>query len=239
MDSAQQLQESIGMDKLQTFEQFLTTQSVHVPLVGFVINLLLGAVLSWVLGRIYVKHANTLSNRTLFAKNFVLLTMTTLLIITVVKSSLALSLGLVGALSIVRFRSAIKEPEELAYLFLNIAIGLGLGADQRLITVVAFIVIVLILVLGGHRSRKDENKNLHLTISSQHPEEIPLAVLVGTIKQHCAVADLKRFDETGQVIEAVFALEIDDFEALNHMKLALQELSQEMRITFLDSKGIC
>ena len=56
--------------------------------------------------------------------------MTTLLVIAVVKSSLALSLGLVGALSIVRFRTPIKEPEELAYIFLAIALGLCLGADQ-------------------------------------------------------------------------------------------------------------
>ena len=48
-----------------------------------------------------------------------------MLIITVVKTSLALSLGLVGALSIVRFRSAIKDPEELLYLFFSIAIGIG------------------------------------------------------------------------------------------------------------------
>ena len=57
-----------------------------------------------------------------------------MVMITIVKSSLALSLGLVGALSIVRFRTAIKEPEELSYAFLSIAIGLGLGADQRLTT---------------------------------------------------------------------------------------------------------
>ena len=47
------------------------------------------------------------------------------------KIFLALSLGLVGALSIVRFRTPIKEPEELAYIFLAIAIGLALGADQK------------------------------------------------------------------------------------------------------------
>jgi hypothetical protein len=62
-----------------------------------------------------------------------MITMTTMLIITIVKASLALSLGLVGALSIVRFRAAIKEPEELAYLFLAIAIGLDFGAGQRVI----------------------------------------------------------------------------------------------------------
>jgi len=56
------------------------------------------------------------------------------LVITVVKSSLALSLGLVGALSIVRFRTPIKEPEELGYIFLTIAIGLGFGANLGLVT---------------------------------------------------------------------------------------------------------
>ena len=61
-------------------------------------------------------------------------TVATVVVISIVKSSLALSLGLVGALSIVRFRSAIKEPEELAYLFLSIGIGLGLGAGQRVVT---------------------------------------------------------------------------------------------------------
>ena len=50
---------------------------------------------------------------------------------------LALSLGLVGALSIVRFRTAIKEPEELAFLFFAIGLGIGLGDNQRLITLLA------------------------------------------------------------------------------------------------------
>jgi hypothetical protein len=62
-----------------------------------------------------------------------MITMTTMLIITIVKASLALSLGLVGALSILRFRAAIKEPKELAYWFLAIAIGLDFGARQRVI----------------------------------------------------------------------------------------------------------
>ena len=72
-----------------------------------------------------------------FSKNFVVLGVTTTIVIMIVKSSLALSLGLVGALSIVRFRAAIKEPEELVYLFLIIAIGLGCGANQLVIITTA------------------------------------------------------------------------------------------------------
>ena len=89
-----------------------------------------------------------LSNRKLFSKTFLLIAMTTMLIITIVKSSLALSLGLVGALSIIRFRAAIKEPEELSYLFLAIAIGLGFGANQSVITLVGFIVITTIIIVN-------------------------------------------------------------------------------------------
>ena len=71
-----------------------------------------------ILGYLYVKFGNSFSDRKVLAKNFVIISLTTMVIITIVKSSLALSLGLVGALSIVRFRTAIKEPEELSYLFL-------------------------------------------------------------------------------------------------------------------------
>ena len=66
---------------------------------------------------------------------FIPLAIITTLVITVIKFSLALSLGLVGALSIVRFRAAIKEPEELVYLFFIIGIGLANGANQFLVSI--------------------------------------------------------------------------------------------------------
>jgi hypothetical protein len=104
---------------------------------GFVLSLALSAALGVMLGQVYIHFGQSLANRRLFASNFLLVAVATTLIITIVKSSLALSLGLVGALSIVRFRAAIKEPEELAYLFLAISVGLGLGAGQALLTLVA------------------------------------------------------------------------------------------------------
>ena len=88
------------------------------------------AICCWIIAQMYLKYAMTLGNRQSFSAIFVLLGITTAIVITVVKFSLALSLGLVGALSIVRFRSAIKEPEELVYLFLIIGIGISMGANQ-------------------------------------------------------------------------------------------------------------
>ena len=107
---------------------FLGNPGAFVSMPGFALNLLLAAVLAFLLGQAYMRFGQALSNRKIFARNFLILTLTTTLIISIIKSYVALSLGLVGALSIVRFRAAIKEPEELAYLFLAISIGLGLGA---------------------------------------------------------------------------------------------------------------
>ena len=228
------------MGKIKTFEEFLTTQGVKIPVGDLVLNLILAAILSLFLSFIYTRYGHSLSNRRAFAKNFLLVTMTTTLIITVVKSSLALSLGLVGALSIIRFRAAIKEPEELSYLFLAIAIGLGFGADQRLITVVAFLIIVGTIMLRhfSRRSRSADNQNLYFTIESQAPQKIGLEQIVETLKEHCTAVSMKRFDETRDSIEASFLVEFDDFDQLQKTKSALREQNDSIKITFLDNKGI-
>jgi ABC-type spermidine/putrescine transport system permease subunit II len=74
------------------------------------ISLITAAILGVLLGKAYVRFGTALSNRSQFARNFLLLTVTTTLIIGIVKSSLALSLGLVGALSIVRLERRSRSP---------------------------------------------------------------------------------------------------------------------------------
>jgi uncharacterized membrane protein YhiD involved in acid resistance len=226
------------MSIYKTFEEFLASQSVDISVWTFVVNLLLSAVLALILRFFYVKYGRALSNRRGFSQNFILITMTTMLIITIVKSSLALSLGLVGALSIVRFRAAIKEPEELAYLFLAIAIGLGLGADQRGITLVAFGIIIGIILLMKYSYKRETHKNMYLTVSSHNPEKAPLEKIVKILKEHCSAVDLKRFDDTKELLEASFLVEFEDFSQLENTKSALQDLSDTIRITFLDSRGL-
>jgi len=70
-----------------------------------------------------------------------------------------MSLGLVGALSIVRFRSAIKEPEELVFLFLAISAGLGFGADQATLTFTIILLILLFAVVAMPRLGKNAEIN--------------------------------------------------------------------------------
>ena len=226
------------MNKLESFKEFLATQSVQVPVWGFVFNLIVAAIMSYLLGWLYVKYGKSLSNRKLFARNFVLICMSTMLIITIVKSSLALSLGLVGALSIVRFRAAIKEPEELSFLFLTIGIGLGFGADQRLITIVAFAIISFFIWLRSFAGNAEENQNLFLTVYSHNPKKAELMDIVDTLKKYCPEVNLKRFDETKEMLEASFLVEFSDYQQLEKSKESLQRLGDSMKITFLDNKGI-
>ena len=61
----------------------------------------------------------------------------------IIKQDIALSLGMIGALSIVRFRTPIKEPEELLYLFLSIGLGVGFAAGQILLTILVFIALII------------------------------------------------------------------------------------------------
>ena len=124
---------------------FFINENIQIDLNSFIISLVVSVILSLLIQLFYVKFSSTLSNRMDFSKSFVVLGVTTCIIIVIVKNSLALSLGLVGALSIVRFRAAIKEPEELVYLFLIIAVGLGCGSGQIKVITVGIITSLLII----------------------------------------------------------------------------------------------
>ena len=226
------------MDATQLLQDFFATPGVEIKLTTLIPNLALAAVLAWALGRAYIRYGTSLSNRRLFARNFVLIAATTTLIITVVKSSLALSLGLVGALSIVRFRSAIKEPEELAYLFITIAIGLGLGADQTRTTLAAFALILGVIWVQGARRGGQADQNLYLTVTTDGRNPSGLDQIVDVLKANCTTVDLRRVEESPDLLEASFLVEFDDIEQLTRSKEELRRLNESMQISFVDHQGI-
>jgi uncharacterized membrane protein YhiD involved in acid resistance len=201
-----------------------------------IFNLFLSAVLSLVLGWVYAKYGSALSNRKQFARNFLPITMTTMFIITIIKSSLVLSLGLIGALSIIRFRTAIKEPEELSYLFLTIAIGMGIGANQAIITIVTLLTIIAIIWLRNINQNNMENgQNLYLTISSPTQDGNELNVIIKVLQKHCTDVNLKRFDENSNLLEASFLVGFENYSQLEMSKSELQGLNDSMRISFIDN----
>jgi len=133
--------------QINDLQNFFLNSSVDISLTSFVISIILSAFLAYLIKITFIKNSKTLSNKLYFSDQFIPLATITCLVITVIKFSLALSLGLVGALSIVRFRAAIKEPEELVYLFFVIGIGLACGANQYLIAIFATTTISIIIFL--------------------------------------------------------------------------------------------
>ena len=211
-------------------------------LVALLMSLGVGTALSLLVTWHFKKFGSTLSNREEFAQVFPFVLLTTVLIISVVKSSLALSLGLVGALSIVRFRTPIKEPEELAYLFISIALGLGLGANQILATVVAGPLILLVMACIKGMGRVSEDKNLYLSIDWQsdgekHPERY-LDRLNDMISKHVHTSDLRRFDVREESVEVTYFLDIVGTENLSTLVDELRGSFPRIGVTFLDQNRL-
>lgn len=227
-----------GMNKQESLLEFFSTQTADIDIGIFVFNLLLTALLSYLLGRTYVRFGTTLSNREMFSRNFLILSMTTMVIITIVKSSLALSLGLVGALSIIRFRAAIKEPEELAFLFIAISVGLGMGAGQTVITSLAFGIMVLIIIARHYVKGSRPRPNLYLSVAHHGPNQPALPQLVLAVKAHAARSELKRYDESADSIEAAFQANFDSIEKVDACTEQLRKLSKDLRVSLHEDRGL-
>jgi hypothetical protein len=221
------------------FKNLLNDYSLEaIDISQFLLNALIGALLSWLVSLYYKRYGSSVSNRGQFANNFILLALTTMLIITIVKSSIALSLGLVGALSIVRFRAAIKEPEELIYLFLVIAIGLGMGADQAAITIVAFVLIMSILIIKSKMSGNSGNmrrNQMQLAITT-----LPIDVerVNKVLSDNLKIVDLKRMSQNKEKMYLSYALESDSFDNLISVKDQLLALSPSMEVSFVDNSNV-
>ena len=181
------------------------TAPAPLSLTTLAINLLLSILLSTLLAWFYTQYGRSLSNRARFAQTLPVLALTTALVISIVKSSLALSLGLVGALSIVRFRTAIKEPEELIYLFIAITIGLGLGADQRLPTILAILVILGYLFARTFVTPRPTKNNLYLNVLSSSSDNA-FAQINALLLKHTESVDLRRLDRSTSTLQATYLI---------------------------------
>ena len=133
--------------------------------VSLATNLILAGFLALVIRGLYIGFAPVPSNRHAFGNLFPVFTLTTVLVIVVVESSLALSLGLIGALSVVRFRTAIKTPDEIAYLLFCIAVGVALGARQRPLAVAVVVLVSLFVVVRQRLWPRMPDRTLLLVVS--------------------------------------------------------------------------
>jgi hypothetical protein len=218
--------------------EFNLTSPEPLSITSFGLNLLIGTVIGLVLSWHYRRFGRSMSGRAAFSQVFPILILTTILLITIIKSSLALSLGLVGALSIVRFRTPIKEPEELAYLFMAIGVGVGLGADYRIITSIGSAAILLVLGTRSWFNRKTRSQNLFLNLEVPGGSHNGTLEKVREVLQHqVQKADVRRLDVSNGTLNATFSIDCRNDRQLVTAMNKLKSDFPEASITFIDNNS--
>lgn len=119
-----------------------------------------------------------------FALTLIGLTLVTTLVIIAVTSNVVLSLGMVGALSIVRFRTAIKEPMEIVFLFWSIAVGIVIGAGMIPLAVLGSVIIGIILLIFANRKNVENAYILVLNCENEEAENTAAELLKNTVKKY-------------------------------------------------------
>ena len=163
-----------------SFLESITEFSAVDTLIAMVAALVIGMFIFVV----YKKTFNSVMYSTGFAMTLVGMTMVTTLVILAVTSNVVLSLGMVGALSIVRFRAAIKEPMEIVYLFWAVAAGIVLGAGMLPLAVIGSAIIGVILILFANKKIHDNPYLLILNCQDENAENTALSLMKEAVKKH-------------------------------------------------------
>lgn len=198
----------------------------------------------WLLASLVSLHYNAffphVSRSQSMEKTLIIIATTTFLIITIVKSSLALSLGLVGALSIIRFRTPIKEPFELSYLFMSIAIGLGFGANQWQPTVIAVIFSLVLLSYYAKKSKKlvDGSYFIYMDFEASDNDKSIETLLLEIGENINVDMDLRRIDRDDDNICVSINASISSNEQLVTLNKDLTEILNPVRISIVDNQKL-
>ena len=155
-----------------------------------ILDTLIGLAVALVIGLfIFIIYKKTLTG-VLYSNGFALtlvgLSLVTTLVIMAVTSNVVLSLGMVGALSIVRFRTAIKEPVEIVFLFWSLAVGIVIGAGMIPLAVIGSAIIGVILLLFANRKIHNDPYILVTNCTDENAENAVMDIL-GKEAEHCVV----------------------------------------------------
>jgi len=216
------------MDKIELFKNIQIVDKSS-PILT-VVCLLLTIICAYILKYVYENKSNSLSSKYQLSNIIPILSSTTFLVILIVKSSLALSLGLVGALSIVRFRTPIKEPEDLVYLFLAIGIGIGFGAFQIFSTLIIFLIIIVVI---WFRANKDEvvknDYNLEIFFNNNETYQKYSKQLADILKNNSEKVEFVKQDrsEDGK-IELNIRIHFKNFDQVNGVTNNLDKIDKSL-----------
>lgn len=166
------------------FKSSFVENVTSVSVIDTIIALSLALALGMFVMQVYKKTFTGVMYSSSFGVALMSLTLITTLIILAITSNVVLSLGMVGALSIVRFRSAIKEPLDIAFLFWSISIGIVIGAGLIALAVIGSIFIGVVMVLFVNKKTKDSPYILIVNCENDKCENKILELVSKTVNKH-------------------------------------------------------
>ena len=192
--------------------QTITPASFPTILLSLVLALAAGLFIAWIYRRNYrgVMYSNN------FTLTLVMMTLITCPVVMCIRESIQLSMGMVGALSIVRFRTAVKDPLDTAYMFWALTMGILLGAGQFFLTACAVVGIGLLLTVLVHVQSKGLNSYL-LVVRMAEESERQANQLVNNLK----VMQLKSKTVSANGVEATYEVRVAKPDALLNKLRAL------------------
>ena len=162
-----------------SFLESVTEFSALDTLIGMAFALVIGLFIFV----IYKKTFSGIMYSSGFAMTLVGLSLVTTLVIMAVTSNVVLSLGMVGALSIVRFRTAIKEPMEIVFLFWSLAVGIVIGAGMIPLAVIGSMIIGVILVIFANRKLTSTPYILIVSCADEKAEESAMNIIEKSVEK--------------------------------------------------------
>ena len=221
---------------MSQFADLINQSSTHIGLFSTLLNFLLCMIMGFVLRAFYIQRSYSLTGKAHIGAILPILAAVVFLVITIVKSSLALSLGLVGALSIVRFRTPIKEPEELIYLFIAIGLGLGYGAGQTAVTTMLVTLTLMVVYFFLSNRRQNEMVEYNLVLGWESPS-LGVAQLMETISPFASSIKLVRLERGEHCNSAVLMMVPISRADLDKMYDSLREVCDGISVSFYESQN--
>mgnify|MGYP001459311807 FL=1 len=216
--------------------------SNEVDIIYTLIALFLCIICSLILKIVYEEKSTSLSNKSQLSNIIPILSIATFLVISVVKSSLALSLGLVGALSIVRFRTPIKDPEELVYLFLAISLGLGFGSGQIIITIIIYFTIVLFIWFYLSRKKINSSSDYNLIIESQDENQDLMEnseFIKNTLSESFGSVIFVKYDKIGENKDImIFKISLNNLDNVKNFQKKLKTKLNNYNISLFENNTL-
>lgn len=200
--------------KSEMYNYFLSQGANALTVQNIIINMVVAFVIGMLIFATYKATHSGVVYSERFNISLVMTALVTTTVMCVIGNNISLSLGMVGALSIVRFRTAIKDPRDTIYIFWSVAIGVCCGVSNYLIALIGTVFIILFLVLFG--VVRDVNRML-IIVRGTSAGVSAASEFVDTFLEHKGVRRVFNFDAdgNGEIIYEVNERQLKKCEASN------------------------